>query len=139
MMKIRNLVLLGALPTCAFAQVANISRQDVDNTTGLLISSGLQNAAGVTYFDNDAPRTMLLVKNGSGGTLTATELTQQTSLTADRYGSVTLSNQAVTIGSGDTRLLGPFPSERWNTVNQTVGVSFSTVTGVSVTAVRVPK
>ncbi len=139
MRKLSAALLISALPTLAFAQVSNISRTDMDNSTGTLISSGLQNAQGITYFDNDAPRTFLLVKNGSGGNLTLTEISQQTSLAVDRYGSISLGNQAVTLANGETRLIGPFPSARWNTVNGTVAVSLSTVSGVSVTAVRVPK
>lgn len=131
--------LICAIPLGAFAQAANISRTDMDASTGALISSGLQNAVGVTYFDNEAPDTFLLVKNGSGSTLTATEITQKSSLSVDRFGSVSVSNQAVTLANGETRLIGPFPSARWNTVKGTVKVSFSTVASVSVTAVRVPK
>lgn len=111
----------------------------MDNATGVLVSSGLQNAVGVTYFDNDAPRTFVVIKNGSGSTLTVTELTQQTSLSVDRYGSVALSNQTVTLANGETRLIGPFPSARWNTANATVGISLSTIVGVSESVVRVPK
>ncbi len=136
---IKRLLLALALPTCAFAQAANITRSDMDNATGLLVSSGLQNAVSQTYFLNDGDRTFLLVKNANGSTITANEITQQTTLSADRYGSVSLGNQAVTVANGEIRLIGPFPSARWNTPNGTVEVSFSTVTGVSVTAVRVPK
>lgn len=139
MNKVFATLIAGALPVLAFAQTANISRTDMDNATGVLVSSGLQNAVGVTYFDNDAPRTFVVIKNGSGSTLTVTELTQQTSLSVDRYGSVALSNQTVTLANGETRLIGPFPSARWNTANATVGISLSTIVGVSESVVRVPK
>ncbi|MBR2691778.1 MAG: hypothetical protein IKE42_28315 [Aquamicrobium sp.] len=120
----------------ANAQVATVSRTDLP-TSSLNVSTGLQNAAGVNYFDNDG-LTFAVLKSG-GTTLTATFTTQQTSVKQDGYGTVPLSDLTVTIPSASTAVIGPFPPQRWNTPEQTVRVSLSTAVNVSITSFRPTK
>lgn len=138
-MKLTKLLIPGLL-LCgsALAQVATVSRTDLDVSSGLVIGSPMQNAVSQTYFDNDG-RTAIIIKNNSGGPLTANIISNFVSYFVERLGLVPLSNQSNVIPSGTTVMYGPFGTERWNTANNTVQVSFSTVTGVSVTAVRLPR
>lgn len=122
----------------ANAQVATVSRTDLDVSTGLVVSSGMANAVSQTYFDNDG-RTALIIKNASGGSLTVTINSAFASYFVERLGLVSLSNQTNVVANGATIMYGPFGTERWNTANNTVLASLSTVTGVSVSAVRLPK
>lgn len=119
------------------AQVANIARTDLDVSTGLVISSGMANAVSQTYFDNDG-RTAFVIKTG-GAPVTVSFMTAFASYFVERLGLVSLGNQTNVVPSGTTVMYGPFATERWNNANNTVLVSLSTVTGVSVTAVRLPK
>jgi hypothetical protein len=130
--------LLGALalvPGLAMAQTQNISRTDVA-LSGLNLTTTYQNAPGVIYFPNDG-KTLLSLQNTSGGAVTATVVTKATSMSRDGFGSVTLSNQTVSVPNNARMLVGPFPVIRWNQSGSLVQVSMSSVTGVSATAVRV--
>ncbi|WP_461325117.1 hypothetical protein [Bradyrhizobium diazoefficiens] len=124
----------------ANAQVANISRTDLDFVNGLTIgtSTTMQSAVSQTYFDNDG-RTAVIIKNNTGAPVTANIISSFLSYFVERLGMVSLSNQAITIPSASTVMFGPFGTERWNNANNTVQVSFTTIAGVSVTAVRLPK
>ncbi|WP_398470717.1 hypothetical protein [Tardiphaga sp.] len=125
------------IATCAVAQaqVATVSTTNAA-ITGVNANTGLQNATGVTYFDNDG-KTLLMLRNNSAAAITATAVNQQSQICKDGYGCVPLSNVSFTVPSGTTVLAGPFPTGRWNTTKGTVGVSLSTPTGVSATGLRV--
>lgn len=125
------------VPVSVLAQVANVSRTDAA-ITGVNINTLAVSAPSNTYMPNDG-RTLLVVKNSSGSPVTATLVTQRNTLTADGYGSVDLSNEAVGVPSASTVLIGPFPQGRWSTASGVVHVSMSDVAGVSVTSVRVPR
>lgn len=121
------------LVASAAAQVANISTTAASTWASYNLTSGLQNATATTYFSNDGA-TMLVVKGGSSA-VTATVITQAQSMSQAGYGSAPLSNLVVSIPANSTVLIGPFPPARWNTpIYGTVGVSFTSVTGVSATA-----
>jgi hypothetical protein len=136
MMKFALLVTAFVAPAfLVSAQTANISRTDLA-ITGKSLSSGLQNASGVTYFPNDG-KTLLAFKNNSGSAVTGTVITQKASVSKEGYSPVTLANATISIASGSTVIAGPYPTSQWNTTKGTVGVSMSSVTGISATAVRV--
>lgn len=128
-------IILGAvlLPSLSFAQAANISRVDAA-LTGNNLTTGMVNAVGQSYFQNDG-RTRFAVKGGASP-VTATLVTQKTSVYREGYGSTLLSNIDVSIPANQYVEMGPFPMSRWNTISGTVQVSFSSVVGVSATAIR---
>ena len=141
-MNIKRIVLITAslgiaLASSAQAQSApNISTTDI-TTSGLSASTGLQNAVSNTYFVNDG-RTLLIVKGG-GSAVTGTAVTQAGTISQAGYGTVSLTNQTFSVPSGAVVVVGPFPQGRWNNAYGNVAVSFTSVTGVSATAIRLPR
>lgn len=97
--------------------------------SGLAPSYGAA-AGGGDSFPNDG-KTVLHVKNGGGGSITVTVDSQaQCSFGFDH-------NEAVVVGAGADKILGPFPPKRWNDSNERVNVTYSGVTSVTVAAIRV--
>ncbi|MET4294714.1 hypothetical protein ABIB06_006547 [Bradyrhizobium sp. LB8.2] len=118
------------------AQAATVSTTDL-SVTGLALT-GMQNAASTNYFTNDGYSALLI--KGGGSAVTATIVTQATQMTQSGYGTVTLSDQTVSIPSATYVITGPFPVGRWNnTTSSTVRVNMSGTAGVSLTAVRLPQ
>lgn len=115
------------------SQAATVSKSDV-TTAGLNVTANSTNATTSTYFENDG-QTLLSIRTGATAT-TATIVTAQTSTYLTGYGNVPLSNQVVSVPANSHVLIGPFPVQRWSTPNLTVGVSLSTVTGVSTSIVH---
>ncbi|MVO95081.1 hypothetical protein [Rhizobium leguminosarum] len=125
------------LGQAAFAQsVPNISTTDI-TTAGFNTASALQAASPTTYFSNTGDA--LLVVKGGGTTVSATLKTQATSLYQDGYGSTPLSDVTVSIPSASIVVMGPFPQGRWNNQYGLVTVSFTSVVGVSASAINVPQ
>ncbi|MDN3273393.1 hypothetical protein QWJ07_04000 [Frankia sp. RB7] len=124
------------LPSLALAQVANISRTD-GSISGLNLSTGMQNAVSQSYVQNDG-KTFIVVKGGANA-VTASAITQQTSGWFNGFGLISMGNQDVAIPSASLVIMGPYPMSRWNNVNGSVQISFTSVTGVSVTAIRDPQ
>jgi hypothetical protein len=75
-------------------------------------------------------RNFIHVKNGSGGTLT---VTIQTSVTLD---GLAVSDLTVTIANGAEKMIGPFPLQYYNQTDGSVYVDWSTITSVTVAALR---
>lgn len=137
-MKINKLVFgLALLPALSFAQAANISRTDIGpSVSSFNITTGWQNAQSPTYVPNDG-KTVLLLKNSSGAPKSADIITEKTSVTKEGYGTITLSNERITLPSGSEVIaIGPFPTGRFNNSTGTVRVS-TTITNVSATSMRV--
>ena len=87
-------------------------------------------AADGNKFSNDG-RIILQVGNGGGSPIT---VTIQTPGTVD---DLAVSDRTVTVGDGDTKLIGPFPPGIYNQSDGMVYVDFSAVTDVTVAALRV--
>ena len=133
-----NLKLLAAVtalvPVVAFAQSTTVSTTNVTKS-GSNITSGLQNAAANTYFENDG-KTLLVVKNNGNTNITATVKTAQLTLSKEGYSTAILTDEAVTVPSNSTVLIGPLPTTQWNQPSGTVRVTMSDATNVSATAKR---
>ncbi|WP_442577863.1 hypothetical protein ACSBOB_20160 [Mesorhizobium sp. ASY16-5R] len=126
-----------AISAVAEAQTApNVSTTDI-TTAGLNASTGLQNASGVTYFANNG-ETLLLLKAG-GTALTATINSIATSVNTQAFGPIALTSPSIVVPSGTIAVLGPFPPGRFNNQYGLVGVSMSSITGVSASAINVPQ
>lgn len=88
-------------------------------------------AGGGDTFANDG-RTMLHIKNGGGGSITLTVVTQAT------VDGKAVADDAISVPNGAERMVGPFPPAIYNDVNQQVALTYSGVTSVTVAVVRVP-
>lgn len=91
-------------------------------------------AAGGDEFVNTGD-ILLWVKNGATD-CDVTITTQQSSLTVKGYGEIALSNQTVTVTANEERLIGPFPTIRWNDANSKVQITYDDVSNVTVAAVK---
>jgi hypothetical protein len=88
---------------------------------------GVAAAGGGDSFPNDGS-TILVIKNGGGSPIT---LTCVTTITID---GLAVTDLTATIGAGETRAVGPFPTNYYST---TVSLTYSGVTTVNVCALRV--
>lgn len=96
--------------------------------SGLKPSLAAANADG-NYFDNNG-RVYLEVKNDDTASKT---VTIQTPGTVD---GLAIADLEVTVTAGESRKIGPFPTNIYNDANGRVNVSYSDVTSVTVGAFR---
>lgn len=105
-------------------------------TVGAISRSGLTRslasaAVGGDEFANDG-KTFLEVANGSGSSITVTIATQMT------VDGKAVADDAISVGAGVTKQIGPFPPHIYNDANGKVQVTYSAVTTVTVGATRLP-
>ncbi len=95
-------------------------------------------STATTTFPNDG-NTFLHMKN-TGASKTVTILTNATSIQQTGVGIVSLGNYTVTLSSltGD-KMVGPFPTGRWNNGSGSASFTMSSATGVTVAAVSLPR
>lgn len=108
--------------------MATITVQEVDTDTGVDLSFAAANAGGDEYAN--AGRTVFVIKNDSGGAITVTYTAQNTVRGYD-VTDETQSVAAGAIGVGPVLDRGIF-----NDSNGRVQVSYSSVTSVTVTALK---
>lgn len=72
----------------------------------------------------------LAVQNGSGSAVTVTLVYRGT------FDGQAPANRTVAVGAGDLTLIGPFPQSLYNDAAQRAGVTYSSVSGVTVAAIR---
>jgi hypothetical protein len=96
-------------------------------------------AGGGDTFDNPNGDVLLHVKNGGGGSINVTITAQQTTVKKSGFGDVTAGNLVVAVGAGAEKMIGPFPTLKYNNSASEVAVGYSGVTSVTVAAVRVPR
>lgn len=126
--------LLSASILSANAQTVSLTTADID---GVNFNNVSQAAQTPTYFENDG-RTLLVMRNGQASTVTATLVTQATTITAGNYGKVDLENIEVTLPAGHTVIVGPFATNRWNSSGR-VRVNLTSTTSVSMSAIQVAR
>lgn len=85
-------------------------------------------AAGGDSFPNDGKDTFAHVKNGSGGSI---DVTIETPGTVD---GLAIADRVVAVPAGEERMIGPFPTA---TYSNSVGLTYSGVTSLTVAAIRV--
>lgn len=98
--------------------------------TGLNPSYAAASAGG----DKFAPsrETFLHVKNGGGGSITATITTPR-----EAFPDVAVADVAVAVPAGGERMIGPFPAEHFAAASDGLAdISWSGVTSVTVAAVQ---
>lgn len=102
---------------------------------GVALSFGA--AAANDTFKNDG-RTLLIVKNGSGSTVTVTVTAQKTSANVSGLGAVTKSDASGTVADGAEKAFGPFPTRAYNDADGQAHIGYSATTSVTVALLRVP-
>lgn len=99
--------------------------------TGIDLATAVAAAGGGDSFLNTG-KEFLYVKNGSGGSITVTVVTQ---VTVDGQ---SVADLAVAVGAGASKLIGPFPNGYYNDTNAPpqVQVTYSGVTSLTVLPLR---
>lgn len=108
----------------AVLTVAEVARAGIDAT---LVAA----AGGGDSFPNDG-RTYLDVLNGSGVAITVTVVTQMT------VDGKAVADDAISVGAGARKKIGPWPPSIYNDVNGRVQVTYSGVTSLTVNPFRLP-
>lgn len=101
-------------------------------TNGIDLGAGVAAAAGGDVFENTGSE-LLAIKNGGGGAITLTAVTPAT------VDGQAVADLTASIGAGETRLVGPFPTAYYSAGGVTggnVSLTYSGVTSVTVTVVR---
>lgn len=103
--------------------MATLAVQDI--STAGLEATYASAAGGGDQFSNDG-KTLLHVKNGSGGDITVTIASQ----VACSQGST--HNTAVVVTAGEERFIGPFDPARYNDANGMTQLTYSGVTSLTI-------
>lgn len=104
-----------------------VAPQDV-NRNGLTPTYGAANAGGNTVPNNG--QVLLHVKNGSGASI---NVTIATSVAMD---GLELPDRVVAVPANSEKIIGPFPPKTYNTASGELLVTFSSVTTVTIAALR---
>lgn len=90
--------------------------------------------ASTDNFANDG-KTLLLVKNGSGGNVQIDITSQVTTVEIPSYGNVTKADRSITIANGAQAILGPFNRAAFNDGSGLVEVTYDVTTSVTAAAI----
>lgn len=108
--------------------MAVLTVQDV--TAAGLTPTYVAASAGGDSFVNDG-RTVLHVKNGDTVAHTVTIVSAKTCNQGFQH------NIQVTVGAGSDKMIGPFPTDRFNNDSGQVSVTYDGVTSVTVAALQI--
>jgi len=110
--------------------MATLSVQEITRASNGLTPAYASAAGGGDQFQNNG-RCFIQVKNGSGGNITLTAVTQST---VDGL-AVTDLTAVIPLTSGD-KMIGPFPTDIYNDANGYVQLTYSAVTSLTIGAFR---
>ncbi len=96
-------------------------------------------ASGGDTAKNEAGDTFLHVKNGDASAHTVTVTAQRTSQTVQGMGAMTKANVQVSVPASGERMIGPFAPLAFNDANNDIAITYSSVTSVTVAAVKLPR
>ena len=94
-------------------------------------------AAGGGDTADNGGSTFLNIKNGGGGTITATITAQTTSVESSIYGDLTKANASIAIESGAEAFIGPFKRSAFNNNDGAIAITYSGVTSVTIAALYI--
>jgi hypothetical protein len=106
--------------------------------SGVLQTLAAAAAGGDDFFNGDDQRTFFVVTNGGGAPINVTIDAIPTSVNVTGWGSVPVSDTVVAVANSTTRVIGPFPPQRFNNAAGRVAVTYSGVSSVTVAAFRLP-
>jgi hypothetical protein len=116
--------------------MATLTVQTIDISAGVAPTYASADVAGDQY-ENDG-KTYLHLKNGSGGSITATVAVQQSTIQSGTFGLVAPAARAFTVGAGAERII-PFLSPAvYNNSSNRVAVTYSGVSSLTVAAIKAP-
>lgn len=101
---------------------------------GANVTFASASAGGDAAF-NDG-RTMLLINNGSGSSVTITVTAQTTSVEKPDFGDLTKPNATCAVPAGETQPFGPFSPEAFNDSNGDIAITYSATTSVTIAAIK---
>lgn len=107
----------------ALLAVTDVARTGIDAATAVAAAGG-----GDSFVNTG--KEFLLIKNGSGGSITVTFVTQI------QVDGQAVGDLAVAIAAGVTKLIGPFPKGYYNDGTDEVQVTYSGVTSLTVLPLR---
>ena len=105
----------------------SVQVSDIDGLEASYVAA----AAGGDTFKNDG-KTVLHVKNGSGGDITLTFTPPGT------VAGVAIENPTCLVTAGEERFCGPFEPSVFNNSSGLLAVGYSGVTSLTIAAIRVP-
>ena len=104
---------------------------------GTIATLPAADVAGDAFLNDTSRRTMFMVKNDDAVSTTVTITAQNTATTIDGFGTVTKANGGGAVAAGDITYFGPFPAGAFNDANGLVQVTYSSVTSLTVQAIKV--
>lgn len=115
--------------------MAELTIQTIANTG--VVPTAAAAAGGGDSFANTG-REFLLITNGGAGGITLTIVTQNTTFLNSLLGGLAVADRTVTVGIGETKLVGPFETNVYNDTSNLVQMTYSGVTSVTVSVFKLP-
>lgn len=116
--------------------MATLTRQSLKESGISLVESAA--GAGGDKAPNSDGKTVFLVRNGSGASIDVTISEQMSDVLDPNYGTLVKGNVVKSVAAGAIALVGPFPPRAFNDSANDVNISYTSVTTVTVAALRLP-
>lgn len=94
-------------------------------------------AGGGDVVDNADGKTLLHVKNGSGGSINVTVTAQTTSISVPQ-GEAEVSNKVIAVAAGAEKIIGPFEAAWFNNASGQLAITYSSATTVTIATYKMP-
>jgi hypothetical protein len=117
--------------------MAAIARTQMTRNGGSAVNAAAASGGGDTL-DNKEGKSVLYVKNGSGGDITVTIAVQNASGSDPIRGPVTFQNLAITVVAGTEKLIGPIAPGAYNDGNGLLNITYSATATVTVQGFVLP-
>ena len=115
--------------------MAEVTIQQITETGGSVTYSAATSGDG-DVADNGGS-TFLHIKNGGGGSITATITAQTTSIDSSIYGDLTKANASIAVAAEGEAFIGPFKPSAFNDSNGQIAITYSGVTSVTIAALYI--
>lgn len=110
-----------------------IHSQDID---GIAITFENAAAGGDTFVNDATERTYIIAKNADASSTNITFTNQLTAEKVPGFGQIDFSDKVIAVAAGATKVIGPFKAKQWNNTSGAVAVSYSSVTSLTMAAVK---
>ena len=117
--------------------MATLTRQRITEDGAEISFSSAGGSGDVA--DNSDGKTFIVVKNGSGGSVTVTVAEQISGTTVEDpvYGTVSKASATVAVSAGATAVMGPFKKQAFNNGSNQIEISYSATASVTVAAMYI--
>ncbi len=106
---------------------------DID---GVAITYASAAGGGDTFANDGTERTFLIAVNADASSTNITFTNQLSAEKVPGFGQVDFSDKVIAVAAGATKVIGPFKTKQWNNTSGAVAVSYSSVTSLTVAAVK---